>query len=129
MLAGKRAKRVGDEILRETAMILLEKVRDPRVEGVTLTGIRLSNDLKQAQVYFSVLGGKDAIERGQKGLDSAKGYIKREIGHRMDLRYVPELIFSYDRSLESGSRLERILEKLKDDESEDDAGTNFRTGE
>jgi ribosome-binding factor A len=129
MLAGKRAKRVGDQILKEIAVLLLEKVRDPRVEGVTLTGIHLSNDLKLARVYFSVLGGQKGVDRGQKGLDSAKGFIKREIGHRMDLRYVPELMFLHDRSLESGSRLERILEKLKEEEPEDDTETDFQTGE
>jgi ribosome-binding factor A len=80
-------------------------------------------------VYFSVLGGHERADRGQKGLDSAKGFIKREIGHRMDLRYVPELIFSHDRSLESGSRLERILDNLKEEEPENDAETDFRTGE
>jgi ribosome-binding factor A len=128
MLAGNRAKRVGDQILREIAVLLLEKVRDPRVDGVTLTGIDLSNDLKLAKVFFSVLGGQKQIERGQRGLDSAKGFIKREIGQRMDLRYVPELMFSHDKSLQNGSRLEKILEKLKEDEPEIDAETDFRTG-
>ncbi|MBW1913104.1 MAG: ribosome-binding factor A, partial [Deltaproteobacteria bacterium] len=69
MLAGKRAVRVGDQILKDLADLLIRKVRDPRIDGVTLTGISLSNDLKHARVYYSVLGDKSEIERSQNGLD------------------------------------------------------------
>ncbi len=112
MASGKRATRVGDLILREIAFLLLEKVKDPRVRGVTLTGIRLSNDLKQAKVFYSVLGEQVEIEKALKGLNSAKGFIKRQIGTRMELRYVPELLFVHDASLEEGSHLERVFEKM-----------------
>lgn len=119
MLAGKRSVRVGDQILKEISHLLLVRVKDPRVRGVTITGINLSNDLKRAKVFFSVIGGKDQIETAQTGLDSAKGFIKREIGLRMSLRYTPEIIFVYDPSLKSGSNMERLLEKSKSDESRD----------
>lgn len=112
MLAGKRAARVGDQILREVSMLLLTKIMDPRVQGVTTTGVQLSNDLKQARIFFSVIGDEDRVKRAQAGLNSAKGFIKREIGKRMKLRYVPEIIFLHDSSLESGSRIERIFDKL-----------------
>ena len=116
MLPGKRAVRVGDLILREIAFLLLERVKDPRVEGVTLTGIRLSNDLKRAKLFYSVVGDKGKIERVQAGLNSAKGFIKREIGTRMELRYVPELLFVHDSSLEDGSHMERVFEKIREAE-------------
>ena len=116
MLPGKRALRVGDLILRETAFILLEKVKDPRVQGVTLTGIRLGDDLKQAKIFYSVVGDQGAIERAQTGLTSAKGFIKKEIGSRMELRYVPEISFIYDPSLEDGSHMERVFEKIRESE-------------
>jgi ribosome-binding factor A len=112
MATGKRAIRVGDLILREMAFLLLEKVKDPRVQGVTLTGIRLSNDLKQAKVFYSVLGEQGEIEKALKGLNSAKGFIKRQIGTRMELRYVPEILFVHDASLEAGSHMERVFEKM-----------------
>jgi len=112
MTSGKRAVRVGDLILRELAFLLLEKVKDPRIRGVTLTGIRLSNDLKQAKVFFSVLGEKEDVEKALKGLNSAKGFIKRQIGERMELRYVPEILFVHDASLETGSHLEKVFESL-----------------
>jgi ribosome-binding factor A len=116
MLAGKRAIRVGDQILKEIAILLLNRVKDPRVQGVTMTGIDLSNDLKLARVYFSVMGNKSEIERALAGLNSAKGFIKREIGLRMQLRYVPEIKFLHDASLESGSHLDRIFEEIEKDE-------------
>ena len=116
MLPGKRAVRVGDLILREIAFLLLEKVRDPRVQGVTLTGIRLSNDLKRAKIFYSVVGDRQQIEKAQEGLNRAKGFIKREIGIRMELRYVPEILFAHDPSLEDGSHMERFFEKIREAE-------------
>lgn len=116
MLAGKRAIRVGDQILKEIALLLLEKIKDPRVRGATMTGIRLSNDLKVAKVYYSVMGGDERIGEVKKGLRSAKNFIKREIGLRMALRYVPELIFVYDPSLKAGSEMDMLFESLRGDE-------------
>ncbi len=120
MLPGKRSLRVGDSIKKEISFLLLEDVKDPRVAGVTITGVKLTNDLKRAKVFFSVIGDKLEIEKASAGLDRAKGFIKREIGRRMSLRYVPELIFLYDPSLESGNSMERLFEKLKINESESD---------
>jgi ribosome-binding factor A len=118
MLAGKRAVRVGDQILKEIALLLLERVRDPRVQGVTVTGIRLSNDLKLARVYFSVMEEKNNHKRAQEGLDKAKGFIKREIGLRMELKYIPEITFIHDPSMENGSHLDRVFEEIRKSEGE-----------
>ena len=117
MLAGKRAIRVGDQLLKEIALLLMNKVRDPRVTGTTLTGIDLSNDLKHAKVYYSVLGSKKDVVRAQAGLDSAKGFIKRQIGLGMNLKYVPDLTFKHDSSLERGNSMEKVFDKLKADQS------------
>ena len=119
MLAGRRAVRVGDQILREIALLLLERVKDPRVRDVTVTGISLSNDLKLARVYYSVMGDEKAAERAQSGLDRAKGFIKREIGLRMSLRYIPQITFVHDPTLESGSHMDRVLKKIRKTEEKD----------
>lgn len=113
MLPGRRSNRVGEKILKEVAVLLLERVKDPRVRGVTVTGIRLSDDLKLGRIYFSVLGSKDQIKSAQAGLDSAKGFIKRQIGSRMGLRYVPEIIFAYDASMEQGSQMDKIFDEIR----------------
>ena len=119
MAQGKRSQRVGDEILKEIATLLLERVKDPRVKDVTITGVSLTRDLKWAKVYFSTLGGDQDVDTAQAGLDSAKGYIKMQIGRRMGLRYVPAIDFVYDASLRVGSRMEQLLKTLGSDETED----------
>jgi ribosome-binding factor A len=116
MLAGKRSVRVGDQILKEIADLLTRKVRDPRVSGVTLTGIRLSDDLRHARIFYSFLGEKIDIERMQSGLDSAKGFIKREMGKRINLRYMPEIVFQHDPTLETGNQIEKLFQKIKAEE-------------
>ena len=113
MLAGNRTVRVGEQILKEIAILLIENVKDPRVREVTMTGIKLSKDLKYAKVYYSVLGGPREVDKAQAGLDSAKGYIKRMIGRRLELRYIPELLFIHDDSLETGMNIEKLLRALK----------------
>lgn len=83
------------------------------MKGATMTGIQLSNDLRSAKIYYSIFGEKELVARTQAGLDSAKGYIKRELGRRMALKYVPDITFIYDTSLETGSRIEKILHELE----------------
>ena len=117
MLAGKRAIRVGDQILKGVAGLLMQKVKDPRVKGVTLTGIDLSNDLRHARIFFSVIGNQDEVIKARSGLESAKGYIKREIGLNYKLKYVPDKIFQHDPTLETGDRMERLFDKLRKEET------------
>ena len=117
MLAGKRSIRVGDQILKELAEFIAKKVRDPRVNGVTLTGIRMSNDLKHARIFYSFMGDEKEIARIQAGLDSAKGFIKRHLGQKVALRYIPDIIFQYDPTLEMGNQIEKLFQKILKDES------------
>jgi len=117
MLAGKRAVRVGDQILKEMALLLMNRVKDPRARRATLTGIHLSSDLKQATVYYSIIGDDKDVRSTQSGLDSAKGFIKREISLRMNLKYTPEITFKHDPSLEIGTQMEKLFEKIKSEGS------------
>ena len=116
MLAGDRTTRVGEQIIKGLAELLMKKVKDPRVKGVTLTGILLSKDLKNAKIYFSVLGNADEAKRAKEGLDSAKGYIKREIGRKVKLKYIPEIIFEHDSTMETGNRIDALFKKIKEDD-------------
>jgi len=119
MLPGRRANRVGDLILREVADLLMTKVKDPRVKKITVTGISVSKDLRYARVYFSLIGEEREILEAQQGLDSARGFIKREIGLRMDLRYMPDIVFKHDPSLAEGDHMEKLFEKLRTEEASD----------
>lgn len=119
MMSGRRADRIGDQVLREIADLLMRKVKDPRVKGATLTGISMSNDLKHARVYYSVIGSEREVLEAQAGLDSAKGYIKKEIGLRLDLKYMPDIIFRHDPSLATGEHMERLFQQIRKDDASD----------
>ncbi len=112
MLAGSRSHRVGDQILREISNLLLRKLGDPRLKGVTLTDVRMSKDLRHAFVYYSLFGQDEQKKEAQAGFESAKGFIRKEIGERVHLKYIPDIQFKYDTSLEYGQKMERLLEKI-----------------
>ena len=116
---GRRATRIGDQVLREIADLLIRKVKDPRVKGATLTGIWVSNDLKHAKVYYSVMGNEEQILETQAGLNSAKGFIKREIGLRLELKYTPDIVFKHDPSLATGDQMEKLLQQIRKGDSSD----------
>ena len=118
MLAGNRSHRVGDQILREISDLLLRKVKDPRLKDVTLTDVSVSKDLRRAHVYYSIFGTGEQKKQAREGFESAKGYIRREIGERLQLRYVPDMQFRYDTSLEYGQKMERILKELNPEKDE-----------
>ena len=101
---------------REIAELIEHRVKDPRVRGVTLTGVSMAGDLKSARVFFSALGEGVVLDEVRAGLQSAKGFIKREIGRLLELRYVPDLEFRHDPSLVRGVEMEKLLESLEPDE-------------
>ncbi len=115
----KRADRVADLIKQEISDILRREVHDPRIANITVTDVKLTDDLRSARIYFVELG-KDRVSEGvEKGLAKAKGFLKRELGKRMQLRYIPELNFFYDPSFEYGSRIEKLLKEVRKDETDD----------
>jgi len=109
----KRANRVADLIMAEVSDILLKQVRDPRVRLVTITRVKLTDDLRLARIFFVETGKEVCGQQAKEGLDCAAGYIKRELGKRLQLRYVPDIIFMVDEAFEYGSRIDRILAELK----------------
>ena len=103
---------VGGLLQKEISELLLRKIKDPRLEMVTITGVKVSSDLKMARVYFSRYGNAEEIRQGLEGLQSASGFIKRELGLRLKLRHVPDLEFIHDTSFEYGDRIESLLKGL-----------------
>jgi ribosome-binding factor A len=95
-----RAKRLSDAILREVSMILVEDVKDPRLELVSISGVRLNRDLSITEILFTHGGGPEKREEVQKGLDAAKGFIRTQLGKRLNMRRTPELRFIWDEFLE-----------------------------
>lgn len=108
----KRADRVSLAVKREVAEMLIREIKDPRIGMVTVTGVTMTPDLRHARIYYSVLGGEKELKDSAEGLKQATSYIQRQIGHRIRLRFTPELDFQYDHSLEYGSHIEQLLKKI-----------------
>ena len=117
---GYRQGRLGEEIRRIISEMLIHGVKDPRLSGmISLTGVEVTSDGSYATCFVSILGLNQNQEERQKeaedvlaGLNSAKGLFKREIGHQIKLRHVPELIFKIDESLEYGRHISEIIGTL-----------------
>lgn len=107
-----RNERVAELIKREVCSILREGVSDPRIGFVSITDVDVSPDLKNAKIFFSVLGDENARKNSLEGLKSATSYIRGELGHLLALRFVPEITFAYDKSIERGSRVLSIINRL-----------------
>lgn len=108
-----RVGRVEQEIQREVNDILLNRVRDPRVQGVTITGVDVTGDLQQATIYFSILSETASnAQKAQAGLDKAKGLIRHELGQRLSIYKTPEIFFKQDQSVRYGERIDELINKL-----------------
>jgi ribosome-binding factor A len=104
--------RVNDTIRRELSDLLMRETRDPRLEGLlSITAVDTSPDLKYARVYVSVMGGEAEKQLAQEGLAAASGFLRRGLAARLTMRYIPELTFERDESIERGTR---ILELIKE---------------
>ena len=109
-----RAARVAQMIQEEVSRLLLRGLKDPRLGGlITVTGAKVSPDLKEAVIYYSVFGETAKREETQKGLEAASAYLKREISQNVQLRYAPNLRFVFDESIERGDRIEQLLREAK----------------
>jgi len=112
MIQVKRAERIGTLIQRELSDVLSTKTKDPRLTLVTITDVRVTDDLRSARIYFCVLEGNERKESVMAGFQSAAGYLKRELGDRLALRYTPELSFFYDESFDRAAALHKTLEEI-----------------
>jgi len=114
-MPSNRIGRINEEIQRELSE-LLRTLKDPRVQTmISITRVEATGDLRYAKVFVSVLEG----ERGRdvlKGLKSAGGYLRRELGARLQLRYTPELVFELDESIARGARVCDLIGKLREQE-------------
>jgi ribosome-binding factor A len=116
-------RRISDSIRTHLMDLLTRKVKDPRVQMVTITDVTTTADALRADVHFSVLGGAEAQAEAQAGLESAAGWLRRELGRRLRLRNTPQLVFHYDPSLERGEHIASILDELGLSEEEDEQNT------
>jgi ribosome-binding factor A len=110
----QRSDRVGDLLLEVIAELLSKEIRDPRIKFVTLTGARVSKDLRHAKIYFSLLAGREGSTEALAGLKSATGFIRAKAGKQLKLRFVPSIEFTYDETEDEARRIDALLQKIKD---------------
>ena len=111
-----RSERVKQTLKEEISKILEYELKDPRIGMVTVTRVELTNDLRHAKVYFSVMGDDNKKEQARKGVESATGFVKKLIGQRIRLKFLPEITFKYDDSIEYAQHISEVLEKIKKQE-------------
>jgi ribosome-binding factor A len=111
----RRIDRLGDLIKEEISIILIRDIKDPRIGMLTVTGVEVSRDIRTAKVFYTVGGDHNARQQAQRGLDSAVGFIRSAIAHNLTIKRVPELMFIFDKSLDYGQKIDRILEELKEE--------------
>lgn len=113
MIPFSRADRVGGLIQKVLSDILKKSIKDPRLRMTTITGVEVSRDLKHARIYFSISGNRQKKGAAIKGFNSAQGFIKRTLAHELDLKYMPDIKFFYDESLDYGARIDALIESIK----------------
>ena len=119
MLEYTRSDRVGALLQRELSDIIHRSLKDPRVGFCTVGQVEVSSDLKYADVLVSVVGDKKQKQATLAGLRSASGFLRREVGNRIDLRYTPELRFALDKSADHLMKIDRLLKQVQQDTEED----------
>jgi ribosome-binding factor A len=116
----KRADRVAELIMAEMADLILTQVKDPRIHAVTITSVKVSDDLRNAKIYFVEMGKDECSPEIKEGLNRATGFVRRELGKRLQLRFVPEIMFVHDQSFGYGSRIDKLLADISKQEKTDD---------
>lgn len=116
-MSKKYEKRVSELVRERLATLIERRLSDPRVSGVTVTDVEVSSDTRVAKVFYSLIGDEKAKEQAARGLESASGWLRHELGLNLHTRHTPELFFEYDPSLEHGARMSQLLDELKEKEA------------
>jgi ribosome-binding factor A len=122
-MEGKRSDKIAELIQKEISQMLMRGLKDPRIGFVTITKVAVSEDYRMAKIYFSVAGSLDERERSIEGLNSAKGYVRKELGRRIRMKYTPEITFQFDPSIEYAIHIGEVIEQIrKEREEKEDEG-------
>ncbi|HXW83283.1 MAG TPA: 30S ribosome-binding factor RbfA [Candidatus Binataceae bacterium] len=109
MNEGRRPERIAELVLRELSSMMVRDLRDPRLRGVTLTRVAVTDDLRHCRVFFSHLEGARHAETAVAGFRSAGGFIRREVAHSLGLRFAPDFDFEFDPGPEHAARIDALL--------------------
>jgi ribosome-binding factor A len=117
-MSKKREQRVGELLKEEISQIILREMNDPRIGFVSVTDVQVSGDLINAKVFVSVYGTEKEKEDTMKGLDQAKGFVRKLVGDRITTYHTPEIIFRYDNSIEHGVHISNLIKKVRKEDKE-----------
>jgi ribosome-binding factor A len=107
-----RVGRVGEQVKKELSAIIQKEVKDPRLGFVTVTAVDMSGDLSQARVFLSIMGTPAQQTATFHQMEKSSGFLRTELGKRMRLRHVPELLFKMDSSVEYGNKIDQLLNDM-----------------
>ncbi len=109
-----RIARLRELLKKEVSEILQREMKDPRIGFVSVTDVEISADLRHAKIFVSIFGDAAAKTQTMEGLESARGFVRTELAHRIRLRRIPEVLFRIDESIERGARVNRLLRQVAD---------------
>ena len=115
-----RIEKLQELIKQEMSKMLLKELKDPRIGFVTVTDVEMTGDLREAKIFVSVMGDEEQVKNSLEGLNSALGFVRREIGQRVRLRFTPEISFALDTSLDYGDHIQKLLLQVEGDFKDDD---------
>jgi len=118
----RRQERIGEQLHQELMDVLQRRIRDPRLANVTVTGVEVSPDLKQATVFVTSLGDRAARREALGNLQHASRFLRRELSQSLNMRITPELRFVLDESWQRGARIDQLLDQIQENEPADTSG-------
>jgi ribosome-binding factor A len=111
-----RLQRINDRIREELSAMLLQEVSDPRLEGISITDVKVDRELAYGEVFVSALEGSERWPEIHEGLESAQGFLRHELSQRIELRVFPRLRFRWDPTFERAERIEQLIASLHEEE-------------
>lgn len=111
----QRADRVGQQVHQEVARIFLTDISDPRLQGLEITDVDMTPDLRNARIYYTLLEQEDPPAGLEEVLEGVVGFVRSELASRLELKYVPEVQFFFDEAVRRGRRIDELLSNLRDD--------------
>jgi ribosome-binding factor A len=120
----KRSEKIAEALHELISGLLIKGVKDPRIGFTTVTAVKVTDDLHLATIFFSVIGDDAEKKATEQGLNSARGFIRKEMAKSLRMRYVPDIIFKYDESVDYGRRIDSLLNEIKPTITDDNNENN-----
>ena len=118
MVHSHRQEKLGEQIAADISDLIRTRVKDPRIGFVSVTRVEVSGDLRHAKVFVSVMGSPEERKETMQGLNKATGFLRHELASRLTLRYMPEIAFKLDNSIEEGSRVLELIKQVSQEDQE-----------